>query len=274
MIERVVPNGSQPSSLNDQLEFVEFGFAYDESLNRAVAIFLRYLHDKNLEEQLLLAQYQVTGNFHLHPDYHRTSIIGDFPERMSIYDSFLEERWHINQISKIIGREPFYKTETKAHERPSGFGILIRPTNKEYQDFVMLTDKLLSDDINRKFFKDDIIGSEQLTKSDGSKTEISLGTIAMLQNWLSKMVRLNEPDDATKMLAKMRLVRKVRQAPAHKLEDNSFDQHFLKKQRDIINAAFFAVRTLRMILENHPKARKYASEQIPDWLREGKVWSV
>lgn len=274
VIEREKSIGSEQTNSNDKLEFFEFGFAYDESLNRAVAIFLRYLHDKTLEEQNVLAQYQVRGNYHLHPDYFRTNIIGDFPERMSIYDVFLEERWHINEISKIIGREPFYKTQTKAHERPRGFGILIRPTKKEYQDFVMLTNKLLNDDINRKFFKDDVLASEQLIKSDGSTTEKPLGTITVLQNWLSIKFRTSDQNVVPVMLKKMRLVNKERQSPAHKLEDNSFDQLFLKKQRDAIVAAYDAVRTLRMILEKHPKAREYANSKIPNWLREGKVWEI
>ena len=233
VIERENSIGSGQTSSNDGLEFVEFGFAYDESLNRAVAIFLRYLHDKTLEEQNLLAQYQVKGNFHLHPDYYRTSIIGDFPERMSIYDVFLEERWHINEISKALGREPFYKTQTKAHERPRGFGILIRPTKKEYQDFVMLTNKLLNDDINRNFFKNDISESEQLTKSDGSSTKRQLGTLQMLQNWLSIKFRTSEPNVVPDLLKQMRSVSKERQSPAHKLEDNTFDQLFLYALMDV-----------------------------------------
>ena len=274
VIERVRPVSSGTSIWNDKLEFVEFGFAYDESLNRGIAIFLRYLHDKSLDEQRLLAQHQVSGNFDLHPDYHRSNILGDFPDRISIYDAFLEERLHINEMSGLIGRKPFYRTQTKAYDRPMGFGILIRPTTKEYHDFALLVDKLLNDDIDKEFFKDDVPKNEQVTKSDGSAMAIPIGTITMLQNWLAKKFRTADPNDVPDMLMKMRSIRKERQSPARKLEDNSFDQLLLKRQREIIVSAFSVVRTFRMILENHPKVRNYAVSRVPEWLRDVKVWEI
>ena len=73
------------------------------------------------------------------------------------------------------------------------------------------------------------------------------------------------------MFANFRTVRKVRQKPAHKVEDNEFDQKYVAEQRELINKAFDAVQTLRMVLENHPAAHKH---EVPDYLREAKVWTM
>ncbi|MEX0318722.1 MAG: hypothetical protein AB3N21_12260 [Ruegeria sp.] len=73
------------------------------------------------------------------------------------------------------------------------------------------------------------------------------------------------------MFANFRAVRKVRQKPAHKLEDNEFDQKYVADQRELISKAFDAVHTLRMVLKNHPAARK---DEVPDYLREAKVWTM
>ena len=116
----------------------------------------------------------------LHPDFYRTQIIGDFPERISIYDAFLEEKHIINEMCERMGKPPLFRSNNKAHERPSGFGMLIRPTKKEFSDFALLLDQLLSDDLNRKFFKGDIPVSEVLTRQDGSTVTQSIGSITLL----------------------------------------------------------------------------------------------
>ncbi len=48
--------------------------------------------------------------------------------------------------------------------------------------------------------------------------------------------------------------------------DNVFDECFLKEQRDLVIRVSSAVHTLRLIIENHPRAEGY---EIPENLREG-----
>ena len=73
------------------------------------------------------------------------------------------------------------------------------------------------------------------------------------------------------LFGNLRAVRKVRQKPAHIVEDNEFDQKYVAEQRQLIIQAFDAVRTLRMVLENHPAARNH---EVPDYLRDAKVWTM
>ena len=70
-----------------------------------------------------------------------------------------------------------------------------------------------------------------------------------------------------------REVRQLRQKPAHKVNADSFDQELFKQQRDIVVKAYDAVRTLRLILANHPKV-KVNPPKISERLNRGEIWSI
>ena len=256
--------------VRDGLDFFEFGFAYNAKLDRAIAAFIRYLHDLPTAQQIELSKFELEGQYELHPDFYRTQIIGDWPEKLSIYDAFLEEKKSINAMCKLLGKPPLFRTEFANGARPHGFGILLRPTPKEYRDFALLLDQLLSDDIDKKFFEPDILTERQLTDEEGNKVTQSIGTITLLERWLQKYFRPLEDGPLKEMFSDFRAVRKERMKPAHKVEENIFDQEYVRLQRELIEKGYGAVHTLRMLLENHPRARGY---EVPDYIRAAKVWS-
>jgi hypothetical protein len=256
--------------VRDELDFLEFGFAYNSVMDRAVAAFIRYLHDLPAAQQIELSKFELEGDYKLHPDFHRTQIIGDWPERMSIYDAFLEEKKHINNMCKLIGKTPLFRTEFPDYDRPHGFGILLRPTLKEYRDFCLLLDQLLSDDMDKKFFEPDIPAERQLTDELGNRVTQAIGTITLLETWIMKFFRPADDGPLKEMFSDFRTVRNERMKPAHKVENNVFDQEYVKLQRKLMNKGYGAVHTLRMVLENHPKARSY---EVPDHIRQAKVWT-
>ena len=256
--------------IRDELDFFEFGFAYNSNMDRAIAAFIRYLHDLPAAQQIELSKLELAGDYKLHPDFYRTQIIGDWPERMSIYEAFLEEKKHINAICKLIGNPPLFRTEFDDYKRPQGFGILLRPTLKEYRDFCLLLDQLLSDDMDKNFFESDIPTQRQLTDELGNKVIRPIGTIMLLETWITKLFKPAEDGPLKEMFSDFRAVRDERMKPAHKAEENVFDQEYVKLQRELINKGYGAVHTLRMVLENHPRARSYG---VPDHIRQAKVWS-
>lgn len=257
--------------VRDGLEFLEFGFAYDDEMHRAIAVFLRYLHDLPEEMQIEMQKHELEGSYKLHPDFYRTQIICDFPERMSIYDAFLQEKYHINRMCDLIGKPRLFRTEFADYGRPRGFGILIRPTKKEFRDFALQLDQLLSDDLNRDFFSGDVELNRTLVDEAGKKVVQPIGTIQLLQDWIEAKFKPADPEPMEEMFKNFRAVRKVRQKPAHKIEDNEFDQKYVAEQRELIVKAYGAVHTLRMVLENHPLAR---SHEVPDYIREAKIWTM
>jgi len=256
----------------DEVELFRFGFAYDEQLNRGVAVFLRDLCKLPSQQQLLLETFKIDGSFQLHPDFHRRNITGDWPKGISVYDAFLEEKNQINKICDLLRKPALFKSNYCAHNRPTGFGVLLRSTRKEYREFTLLLDQLMSDDLSRKFFKGEIRTSEILTNSDGIEKELPIGTIRLLQSWLNKQDRLSADNELIIELAgAFRKVRKARQRPAHRQENNDFDQKYLAEQRILMENAFFAIRSLRTILSSLPNASTFET-QI--WLEEADIWLI
>lgn len=216
-----------------------------------------------------MKQHELAGEYNLHPDFYRTQILGQWPERISIYDAFLEERYHINQICELIGKPNLFLTVLPESKRPRGFGILFRPTNREFRAFSLLLDQLLSEDLNSDFFKGDLEMHRLLTDGEGNTVRQRKGTIQLLEEWIDKNFVPVEEEPLNEMYADFRAVRKARQKPAHRFENDDYDQKYVTAQRELIKRGFRAVRTLRMVLENQPFATSYS---VPHYLREAKVW--
>lgn len=257
---------------HDQTHLQSFGFSYDEDLNRAVAVFVRYLHDLSPEHQQLWKAKQLNGRYCLHPDYYRSSILGDWGTKLSIFSAFCQELGVINQMADLIGYAPFFH-KTFQEEMPKEFGFLLRPTLKEFHSFAQLLDKMMSENINKNFFKGDIETEEDSPRADGKIVVQQLGTITLLDRWVRKKFRPSDPKPLDEMLAAFRKVRNLRQAPAHKLDDNRFDQQFFKDQRRLILDAYEAVRTFRLLLANHPSVRANPPD-IGEYLFKGEIWDI
>lgn len=254
--------------VRDRLEFFEFGFAFNANKERAIAAFLRYLHALPSEQQEELARFELPDEFHLHRDYYRTSIIGDFPEGMSVFDAFLLEKKYINEICEKIGKPKLFKSD-KGERRPENFGFLMRPTKREFREFCLLLDQLLSDDLNKNFFKGDIPTSKTLFDEDGSEVKQSIGTIQLLQNWITKKFKPKNPKAVDAIFRDIRKIRAARMKPAHVVEDNEFSHEFVTQQRDLMVIAYEATKGLRYVLQNHPLAAEYAP---PSYLEGAEVW--
>lgn len=140
---------------HDQIHLQTFGFAYDDDFNRYVAVFLRYLANLSPEHQKVWAAKEVKGNIKLHPDYYASSILGSWGSRISIFHAFVEELRIINEMCDLMSKPHLFRNSFN-DALPKAFGFLLRPTESEFNDFMMLLDKMMSDNINKKFFEDDV----------------------------------------------------------------------------------------------------------------------
>jgi len=75
------------------------------------------------------------------------------------------------------------------------------------------------------------------------------------------------------MKAAFRKVRKLRQKPAHSVQEDVFDQKYIKDQRKLMLDAYGAIRTIREILANHPNV-KADPPDIHEQLWKGEIWSM
>ena len=254
---------------SDKILLQTFGFCYEkEKLTRAVAVFYWYLANLTAEHQKIWHSKLQSGNYFLHPDYSRTSA-GDWPERESIFTAFIEELHIINEFSKLMGRPMLFKQDYK-NNKPREFGFLIRPTQKEFNSFVHLLDKMISDNINKNFFMNNIKYDFEEERNDGKIKVTSKATITLLKDWIDKKMRFFDPEPKNKMIEIFKKIRKMRQPHAHNVNDDIFDQKYFKKQRKIMIETYNSIRILRLILANHPETKKCI---VPDWLYKGDIWN-
>lgn len=244
-----------------------FGFAYDKkNKNRYVATLLIYLSRLSPEHQQRWSLEEYKEDTFLHPDYART-ICGEWSKKESIFNAFCEEIGIINKMtSKITGKALFCNTYNR-YNKPKEFGFLIRTTRKEYENFVLLLDKMMSDNLDRNFFKDKI-EPMRLEKRGKNHVEKDKGTIALLEEWIDMSIRFPDPKPKNEMIKIFREIRKERQKPGHHVREDKWDNLFFSKQRELIIKAYNAVRTLRLIFANHRRAK---SVEVPDWVFKGEI---
>lgn len=141
---------------SDRILLQSFGFCYDQDLKRAVAVFVRYLRHLSPEHQQIWKAKQLEGDFNLHPAYYRNAILGNWGEGISIFSAFIEELKVVNRMARAMGRPRLFKKDFSEEKRPVEFSFLVRPTRKEFNAFVLLLDKMISENINRVFFQDEV----------------------------------------------------------------------------------------------------------------------
>ncbi len=252
----------------DKVLLKTFGFAYDKDFNRSVAAFLIYLSRLSPEHQQIWKAKELVGSYKLHPDYFKITI-GDWDIGLSIFAAFVKELRIINQMCDIMNRPHLFKQDFHDN-RPQNFSFLIRPTLEEYNSFVLTLDKIMSENINKEFFMDDV--SDTVEKQRSSKTIVEpKGTITMLEEWLDKKFRPFDRRLVEEPIKTFRDVRKQRQKPAHSIKSNVFNQSYFRRQRELVIAAYKAVRNIRLILMTHP-AVLTTPVDIPDVLNKGKIW--
>jgi hypothetical protein len=253
---------------SDHIFLQTFGFAYDNDMNRYVAAYTWYLHKLSKEHQQIWDAKRNGKKYQLHPDYVNGSIYGQFPDHFPVLVAFLRELDHINKMCKLIGKPPLFIDILKDEKKPRNFTLLIRPTSKEFYDFVLLLDQVMSDNINKSFFKDDLILEEEVQRQDGKIEVRQKGTIILLKEWFEKYFEFEDRKPFDEMVSSFKNVRKLRMKPAHCPVDNEFDQKFFKEQRELVIKAYSAVKLIRMIINGHPDCRDY---KVDDILYEGRI---
>lgn len=253
----------------DQILLKTFGFGYDTDENRYVIVFIRYLKGLSPEHQRVWSTREVKLAVTPHRDYYESNILGSWDTNMSVFCAFIEELKIINEMSGIIGKPSLFKNDFQ-DDMPRNFGFLIRPTMEEFNNFIHLLDKMMSDNINKDFFKNDIELEEETERSDGKIIIKNKGTIQLLDNWIMKYYKADEPELITEMIKTFKNIRKLRQKPAHAIGKDLFDQNLLREQREIMKNAYCAVRTLRLMFASHPDVKKNSPE-ISERLLNGDI---
>lgn len=245
-----------------------FGFSFDDEKNRYVAVFLRYLSQLTPQQQHFWKTYEIEIPTKLHPDYFRTSILGDFPQGISMFRAFFYELEAINELAITTVGQKLFRKDFSGERTPKEFAFLLRPTAREFNHFVHLLDKLVSDNLNRNFFRG-IIPLQYEEERDGKVYVQNLGTIQLLGNWLQKEFPAYRSEEI-EIRQILKSIRGQRQKPAHEIENNQFDQKFIHLQRQLIDDALFAMNLLRRVMQSHPATAEVKLKHDPEAF---KVWA-
>jgi len=245
---------------SDKVFLEHFGFAYDDSMNRAVAAFLTDLRKLSPEHQRIWEARRLDGKYKLHPIFWKTQVKGIWVNESVVTDAILWEMHLINEYSKKMGRPSFFHQTFWETERPRNCCFLIRPTAKEFMEFCQTLDKMMSENINRKFFRGEIPVRHETVREDGKVEVTTRGTIALLKEWLLKNWHPKDPAAFESGFSIFKEVRDLRNPQAHKLIDDTFDQKYLAEQRMLLTRVYEMIHALRFILGSHPRVKSHVKD--------------
>jgi hypothetical protein len=272
-------NGQRPEDASrhdgDQVLLPTFGFAYDAAQNRAVAVLLHYLANLTPKHQQIWKAKELKGKYELYPDYFGTTILGNPPEGASIYAAVVAEIKLINEVARAMRRPDLFQEhfEPDGEDRVRQFGCLVRPTLSEFNGFVHVLDKLMSESINREFFRDDVPSETGSGRDNGNVAAHQKGTLEMLVDWGSRVFPASQLDRWLQACRALRKVRSLRQRPEQAADENAFDQSLIKRQRELMISTYKSLHVLREMMSRHPAALG-ARLNVPKWIRNGRVWAV
>ncbi|MBK9304480.1 MAG: AAA family ATPase [bacterium] len=254
----------------DRILLETFGFAFNDQHGRAVAVFVRYLARLSPEHQQRWKTHELDGEFRLHPIYFKANVLGEWYEELPILTALLMELAIINKMAEAMGRPKLFNDVPATPHELNGYDFLIRPTQNEFDAFVLLLDKLLSDNLNKSFFGSDISYEEEQERADGKTVIRSKGTLQMLDEWIRLKFRPRDWAVWDASMVTLRKIRRMRQRPAHVIQKDTYDQKFSVEQRQLIVDAYHAVEAIRLALSSHPDVRK-SDVTVDSALAEGKI---
>jgi hypothetical protein len=259
----------------DKVGLETFGLGTSPKGHRVIVTFARYLASMSSRHQQHWASYKVRGKSKMESNYALRGIWGQWTNGVSIYDALLAEIFHINQLCKLIGLPNLfrrgYSRDTRGDEggspldEPKGFGLLMVPTKKHFLEFAQTLDKIISENLNVSFFAAQGLALEvKSTKDNGEVVVVQKGTLRLLEEWLTKYIRIDSENGFGVIVEPLKEVRKLRQSPAHKFVDDEFSIKYQDKKQELIGKVYQSVANVRMFFQTHPKTRGY---EFPDHLK-------
>jgi hypothetical protein len=252
----------QPESDNVGLSHI--GFAYDLSrynpgnpaseLIRRVTVFYCDLAQLTPEHQQRWNTYRVSNeDLQPHPLWWNAQM-GTWPDGLGPFERLFVELEAINTLTSSAIDEQLFRTS----DRPATMGWLLRPSQREWDEFILQLDKLLSENLRSDFFDKSGITSKG---PQGQR----IGSLNRLARYMERH-GLAEPV-VRDVLKPLREVRQARQRPAHALRENVQNKTFIQKQVVLLHQINQTLISLRDWFSTHPsnKTWKHPYEHYRDY---------
>lgn len=218
---------------------------------RRVAAFYGDLAKLTPEHQQRWASYQVADNgLEPHPVWWEMQM-GHWADGIGPFDRIFIGLENLNALWTGAFGEPLFKHT----DRPQDFGWLLRPSQREWDEFIVQLDKLLSENIRH-----DGLDAAGVPRKDGNGQ--TLGTLTRLADFLNS--NGNGAAVVKDLMGPLRDIRQARQKPAHALRTNLTDKTLVHRQVALLEDLNDVLRELARWMSTHPKNRGWKADAEPD----------
>jgi hypothetical protein len=157
--------------------------------------------------------------------------------------------------------------QVEGDRRPAGLIFFRLPTLRNFNEFILAMDKLLSDNLDQSFFKGAVSLEVETTRNDGKVIVRPKGTLSLLEEWLDIQFTWGNAD-VPRITEPLRRVRKLRQKPAHTFEEDTYSDDYERQQHEILHEIYESMAQLRGTLMQH---RDAPTIKIPSFLAERNI---
>lgn len=241
----------------DKIGSVRVGFAYDmttidsDKVRRYTCSFFRDLADLTPSHQQRWKTWEIDPSQDVRPHHMwMQMMMGVWGDTIGPFQKILKELSAINELSRlIVGQNLFSTTDT-----PREWGWVIRCSTQEWHQFVLATDKLLSENLSHS-----ALSAFGVPRNDDD--DQPLGTLARLKILLTDKANVSDKV-AEEILKPLREIRKQRQRPAHALVIPSTDPELAAVQRDLLAEIAEAVMKIRICFSKHPASAGWQANNL------------
>ena len=243
----------------DKIGLWHVGFAYDlrgfdasdesSPLVRRVAVFYGDLTRLTPEHQQRWKTYEVPeAGLDPHPVWWGQQM-GNWPDGLGPFGTLFAELQNLNELWQSAFDTNLFATT----DRPDDFGWILRPSQREWDEFIHNLDKVLSENIKSAAL--DAVGAPR-TGDDGQR----IGTLVRLSKFM--IAHGVTQSAATVILKPIREVRKARQKPAHSLWTNITDKTFVHRQVALMGEINQSLTGLAFWLKSHPSNKEWRPSEV------------
>ena len=92
------------------------------------------------------------------------------------------------------------------------------------------------------------------------------GTLQVFEEWLTSVFNIKGDGTISEVFRPLKKLRRERQNPAHKINENQYDKQLIEKQKEVMDEVYSSFRNLRNVFQQHPKAINF---KVAKWLDNG-----
>ena len=120
--------------------------------------------------------------------YFQSAVIGEWWENRSVRHAIQEEIRLINEMAIAAFSRRLFRREM-TDDLPFDLSAFLVPSSENLAAFIHSWDKLLSENIDKDFFRGKVELTSEEERADGRLTVQNKGTVALLREWLEATVR-------------------------------------------------------------------------------------